>query len=50
MADLELTDFAEGVRPLLPVDFGSVGTVTIPQIEDYRFRELMEAFPEATAI
>jgi O-acetyl-ADP-ribose deacetylase (regulator of RNase III) len=44
--DLTLDDFAEGVRPLLSEDFGAVETLIVPQIEDYRFRELVEAFPE----
>lgn len=42
--DLTLDDFAEGVKPLLQEDFGSIEKVIIPQIEDYRFKELCEAF------
>jgi O-acetyl-ADP-ribose deacetylase (regulator of RNase III) len=45
--DLSLDGFAEGVRPLLEKEYGSVQRVIIPQIEDYRFQELKEAFPEA---
>ena len=44
--DLTLQDFADGVRPLLNEDFSPVEEIVIPQIEEYRFKELCEAFPE----
>lgn len=45
--DLTLQDFALGVKPLLDEDFGTIEKVIIPQIEEYRFKELCEAFPFA---
>ena len=48
--DLTLDDFAKGLRPLLALEYKHIQTVTIPQIEDYRFKELCEAFPEAAVI
>lgn len=42
--DLTLEDFAKGIKPLLDEDFMPIKKVIIPQIEDYRFKELCEAF------
>ena len=44
--DLTLEDFAAGLRPLLQEDFPPVREIIIPQVEEYRFRELCAAFPE----
>lgn len=45
--DLTLEGFAKGLKPLVDEDFHSVKKVIIPQIEDYRFKELCDAFPFA---
>ena len=42
--DMTLDGFAEAVKVLLNEDFTPVEKVIIPQIEDYRFEELCEAF------
>ena len=48
--DLSLNDFADGIKPLLSEGFHPVDKVIIPQIEDYRFKELCDAFPYAEII
>ena len=48
--DLTLEGFAEGMKPLMDEDFNPIEKVIIPQIQDYRFKELREAFPEADVI
>ena len=48
--DLTLDDFAAGVRPLLAQEFAPIERIVIPQILDYRFRELQEAFPEGEIV
>jgi O-acetyl-ADP-ribose deacetylase (regulator of RNase III) len=44
--DLTLNDFSKGVKPLLSQKFYPIEEIVISQIEDYRFRELQEAFLE----
>ena len=47
--NLELEDFAQGIKNIKE-EFVGIETITIPQIEDYRFKELIQAFPDATII
>ena len=48
--DLSLKDFAEGVKPLLSQNFAPVEVLVIPQINEYRFCELQEVFPEGKVV
>ena len=44
--NLTLDDFSKGVKPLLSRNYPPIDELVISQIEDYRFRELKEAFLE----
>lgn len=44
--NLSLEEFAEGLRPHLNKEYPPLKEIVICQIEDYRFKELREAFPE----
>ena len=42
--NLDLDDFAHGLRPLLNEDFSPIEDLYLAQIEEYRFQELLAAF------